>query len=87
MYQFRFRGSYYEIGYEQGKMMRAGILPGLEITLKPPSKERAAVTNECEDIVRKYTPEFLEEFQGVADGLDIDYDLAKVWPLEEKKSV
>ncbi|MHA2232780.1 MAG: C45 family autoproteolytic acyltransferase/hydrolase [Candidatus Hodarchaeales archaeon] len=81
MYQFRFRGSYYEIGYEQGKMMRAGTLPGLEFTLKPPSKERAAITDECEDIVRKYTPEYLEEFQGVADGLDIDYNLAKVWPL------
>lgn len=81
MYQFKFRGSYYEIGYEQGRMMRAGTLPGLEHTLKPPTKERADFTDECEQIVQKYTPELLDEFRGVADGLDIDYDLAKVWPL------
>jgi predicted choloylglycine hydrolase len=81
MYQFKCRGSYYEIGYAQGKMMRAGTLPGLEATLKPPSEERAAFSDDCEEIVRSYTPEFLDEFQGVADGLDIEYNLVKVWPL------
>ncbi len=84
MYQVRLKGTYYEMGYEQGKMLIEGkILPpiwleGIHETVPP---ERLAFADECEEIVRRHMPGFLDELHGVADGAKADYNQVKIWPL------
>ncbi|MHA2362584.1 MAG: C45 family autoproteolytic acyltransferase/hydrolase [Candidatus Hodarchaeales archaeon] len=80
MYQVKLKGSYYEMGYTQGKMLKDKSLPG-DFILNPASETRKQFTEECENIIRKYAPEILDELRGLSDGADIDYDIIKIWPL------
>ena len=81
MYEFKLQGSYYEIGVIQGKRIKEGTYGNYKFLSTKPSKVRAEFTNECEEIVRKHTPSYLQELQGVADASDIDYEIIRVWPL------
>lgn len=77
------KGSYYEMGYMEGKMMKAKILPQiwLESFHETVSSDRLQFANDCEKIVRRYMPSFLDELQGIADATGVDYHKVKIWPL------
>lgn len=81
MYELDLKGSYYEMGVIQGKKIITGAYPGKDDILKPPNEKRVTFTDECEKLVRKYMPDFLNEIQGVADGSDIDFNLVRIWPI------
>jgi predicted choloylglycine hydrolase len=83
MYLARLKGTYYEIGYQQGEMMKRRVLPpiwadSLQGTV---NSKRAKFASECEEIVRLLMPEFLDELRGVSNGVGVDYDKVKIWPL------
>lgn len=83
MYRARLKGTYYEMGYQQGRMMKRGSLPpiwseSIQETVNP---RRTEFANECEEIVRQHMPSFLDELHGVADGVNADYHKIKIWPL------
>lgn len=83
MYQARLKGTYYEMGYQQGTMMKKGNLPpiwsnSLHETVNP---ERTKFADECEEIVRRHTPGFLDELQGISDAVNVDYSKVRIWPL------
>ena len=79
----RVKGTYYEMGYEQGKMIKEKILPQIWFKSfhETVSPGRSEFADECEGIVRQYMPGFLDELHGVADSADADYHKVKVWPL------
>ncbi|UCG37373.1 MAG: hypothetical protein JSV64_03625 [Candidatus Bathyarchaeota archaeon] len=83
MYQARLKGSYYEMGLQQGKMMKRRILPSIwsasfHETVDP---ARIEFADECEEIVRQYMPDFLDELQGISDAFGADYSKVRIWPL------
>jgi len=69
MYHVNVSGSYYEMGYQQGKLLQQGGL-----TMPPPEEKMLQFAQQCERIVGQYMPELLDEIQGVAEGSEIDYD-------------
>jgi len=83
MYKARLKGTYYEMGHQQGEMMKRGSLPPIwsESFHDSVNPERAEFANECEEIVRRYMPDFLEELRGISDTVSVDYDKVKTWPL------
>lgn len=83
MYQVKLKGTYYEMGYEQGKMIKERALPliwfeGIFETVPP---RRSKFADKCEEIVRQHMSGFLDELHGVADAINADYNKVKVWPL------
>jgi predicted choloylglycine hydrolase len=83
MYQARLKGTYYEMGYQQGEMMKRKALPStwLQSFGEEVNPARKDFAEKCEGIVCQYMPEFLEELHGVSDAVGIDYDIVKIWPL------
>ncbi len=83
MYQVRLKGTYYEMGVQQGQLMNGRILPSiwLESIREAVPAERAEFADECEEVVRRYMPGFLDELQGVSDAVQADYQKVRVWPL------
>ncbi|MFX1362909.1 MAG: C45 family autoproteolytic acyltransferase/hydrolase [Promethearchaeota archaeon] len=83
MHQARLRGTYYEMGYQQGKMMKRGVLPPIwsESFHENADPTRREFADACEDIVRQHMPDFLDELHGVADAVSADYQRIKIWPL------
>jgi predicted choloylglycine hydrolase len=69
MYRVRISGSYYEMGLEQGRSLRES-----GFSLPPPDNKTLRFAKQCEEVVRHYMPELLDEIRGVADGAAIDYD-------------
>ena len=62
-------GSYYDMGYEYGGMLRkAGFrLPKI-------SERRLAIGRGCQEAVRRFFPEALNEFKGISEAGGLDYD-------------
>jgi len=83
MYQIRLKGTYYEMGYQQGEMMRKGILPPIwsESLHENVNPERTEFADKCEEIVRRYMSDFLDELHGVADAVGVGYGKVRIWPL------
>ncbi len=83
MYKARLKGTYYEMGHQQGKMMERGALPPIwsESFHETVNSERIDFADKCEEIVRQYMPGFLDELQGISDVFGVDYDKVKIWPL------
>ncbi len=83
MYQARLKGTYHEMGIQQGKMMKRGVLPPIwsESFHETVDPRRAEFADECEEIVRQYMPGFLDELQGTSDAVSVDYNKVKIWPL------
>jgi predicted choloylglycine hydrolase len=83
MYQARLKGTYYEMGHQQGEMMNMGTLPSIwsESLRDSVSPERTEFANECEEIVRRHMPGFLDELRGVSAAVGVGYDKVKIWPL------
>ncbi|MCK5304090.1 MAG: hypothetical protein KAJ72_02500, partial [Candidatus Heimdallarchaeota archaeon] len=71
MKQYNLEGSYYEIGTQTGKILLNQKKNGY-----PPkySKEILEKTTPYEEAVKEFFPEILEEFRGMADALDLDYE-------------
>jgi len=63
--------------------MKRGILPQIwsKSFHETVDSERTEFANECEEIVRRYMPDFLDELLGVSDAVSADYDEVKIWPL------
>jgi predicted choloylglycine hydrolase len=83
MYQARLKGTYYEIGYQQGEMMRKGTLPPIwsESLRENANPERTEFADKCEEIIRRYMSAFLKELHGVADAVGEGYNKVRIWPL------
>ena len=83
MYQARLKGTYYEMGFQQGNMMKGRILPPIrsESIHEAVNPGRVEFADECEEIVRRYMPDSLEELQGISGAIGADYNKVKVWPL------
>lgn len=62
-------GTYYEMGYEYGKMSKARLsLPDAD------TKDRK-YASKCKEHVLEHIPSILEEVQGIADSTDINFEL------------
>jgi len=83
MYQVRLKGTYYEMGCQTGRMMKSRVLPRIwsESFRETITSRRAEFAEKCEEVVRRYMPDFLDELQGIAAATGEDYDRVKVWPL------
>ena len=68
MKKLELKGTYYEMGLQMGEILKktAGYPPSFP-------KEVLKKSVEYEEQVKKYTPDLLDEFRGIADALDIDY--------------
>lgn len=68
MYKLELEGTYYEIGRQIGKALE-------KVKSYPPKfpQEVLEKSHPYEEVAKKYTPDLLEEFRGLADQLDIDY--------------
>lgn len=62
-------GSYYDMGYEYGGMLRKAGFRLPEI-----SERRLAMGKGCQKAVEGFFPEALDEFRGISDAGGIDYD-------------
>ncbi|MFX0150692.1 MAG: C45 family autoproteolytic acyltransferase/hydrolase, partial [Candidatus Hodarchaeota archaeon] len=66
MKNLKLEGSYYEMGTQLGKMIRGRLeLPEAD------AKKQEWASN-CESVMRQYTPELLEELQGIADAANLE---------------
>lgn len=84
MYQVRLKGTYYEMGCQTGKLMKnKRVLPPIwsESFRETISPRRVEFAEKCEEVVRRYMPDFLDELQGIAAATGEDYDRVKISPL------
>ncbi len=65
------KGSYYEIGLSIGRKFRKQVPSHYS---KECTKEKLDFAYDCQDIVKKYCPELLEELQGIADAGNFNYE-------------
>ena len=74
MYHPRLSGTYYEMGFKYGRILK-------RVGYKPPKlpDETKDFAKECEAEVKRVFPEILEEFQGFADGCGISCDELKTF--------
>ena len=72
MKEIKFTGSYYDIGYNNGKY----LIPEKENGFPPKfSQENLEKSKAFEKELRDLTPDLLEEVRGVADGCGVDYQV------------
>lgn len=69
MFHPRVKGTYYEMGYRYGTVLRKR-----SFELPPQSSEKLDLGGKCEREVRRVFPEILEEIGGLADACKLDYD-------------
>jgi predicted choloylglycine hydrolase len=70
MNESNLKGTYYQMGLEQGRILRSvGFVP------PPISQAKREFAKACESAVQQYIPELLEELQGIADGGGFEADL------------
>ncbi len=67
MFEVELRGSYREMGQQQGR-----ILKGLPLPVPDPRRLRFA--RQCEQALLQHAPELLEELQGLAEAGELDYE-------------
>jgi len=69
MHHLDLEGSYYDMGYKYGEILRrAGFkLPKI-------SEKRLEMGLGCQDAVERFFPEALDEFRGISDAGGLDYD-------------
>jgi predicted choloylglycine hydrolase len=67
MREIELRGSYREMGRQQGR-----ILKGMALTTPEPRRLRFA--QQCERAMERHAPEMLEELQGLAEAAELDYE-------------
>ncbi|MBC7264974.1 MAG: hypothetical protein H5T64_11560 [Chloroflexi bacterium] len=69
MYHIKLRGNYEEMGHQQGRPLK-----GSGLTIAPPEPKRLRLAKQCEEIVRQYAPELLDEMRGLAEAAGLDYE-------------
>jgi len=67
MHQIELRGSYEQMGRQQGRPLKG-------ITLPPPEPKMLRFAKQCEEVVGQYAPELLDEMRGLAEAAELDYD-------------
>lgn len=75
MIEINFSGSYYEIGFKLGEMIKDFF------QLPPASKETIAFAQKCRTHVKKYAPGILDELQGLCDATGFDPKLLDAFIL------
>jgi predicted choloylglycine hydrolase len=70
MQEFRFKGSYFDIGLEAGKQLIAEKSRGFPPKFAQEYKEKSKA---WEKVVNDYCPGLLDEMQGMSESLGIDY--------------
>ena len=76
MYHPRLSGSYYEMGFKYGSILKRVGYQAPKV-----SEKTRKFAKECEVEVKLVFPEILEELQGFADGCEISYEDLKVFFL------
>ncbi len=69
MYQVELRGSYEQIGQQQGRPLKQ-----MGLAFSPPEPKMLRFARQCEEIVGQYAPEFLDEMRGLAEAAGLEYD-------------
>ncbi|MBN1330131.1 MAG: hypothetical protein JXA54_11715 [Candidatus Heimdallarchaeota archaeon] len=69
MEKIHLKGSYYDMGYEYGKM-----LAKINFHLPPVTKKCMELGLKCKEYVGSIFPEYLEELQGIATAASLNYD-------------
>jgi predicted choloylglycine hydrolase len=69
MHQVELRGSYEEMGRQQGRPLKQ-----IGLTFPPPEPKTLRFAKQCEEIVSQYAPELLNEMRGLAEGARLEYD-------------
>ena len=81
MHLVKLSGTYYEMGYEYGKVNKARLsLPGVD-------EKDLKYASECKEHVTEHIPSILEEVQGIADSTDINFELLITYLLYNPSSV
>lgn len=78
MHHIDLGGSYYDMGCEYGETLRK---VGFE--LPRVSDKRLRMGLACQEAVRKFFPEALEEFKGISDASGLDYDQLSAFGLTQ----
>ncbi|MFX0125662.1 MAG: C45 family autoproteolytic acyltransferase/hydrolase [Candidatus Hodarchaeota archaeon] len=66
MKEIKLKGSYYEMGTQLGKMIQG------KLHLPEPDTNKLEWASVCENTMQQYTPELLEELQGIADAANLN---------------
>lgn len=69
MHHAKLRGSYEQMGHQQGRPLKR-----IGFTLEPPEEKMLRFAKRCEEIVGRYAPELLDEMHGLAEAADLDYE-------------
>jgi predicted choloylglycine hydrolase len=67
MHQIELRGSYEEMGRQQGRHLKS-------MTLPPPDPKMLRFAKQCEEVVGQYAPELLDEIRGLTEAAEVAYD-------------
>ena len=67
MHQIELRGSYEEMGRQQGRPLKG-------MTLPPSDSRLLRCAKQCEEIVGQHAPELLDEIRGLAAAAELDYN-------------
>ena len=67
MHQIELRGSYEEMGRQQGRPLKG-------MTLPPSDPRMLRFAKQCEEIVGQHAPELLDEIRGLAEAAEVSYD-------------
>ena len=70
MHQVELRGSYEQIGRQQGRPLK-----GIGLTLRPPEPKMLRFAKQCEESVGQYAPELLDEMRGLVEAAEVDYEV------------
>jgi hypothetical protein len=69
MHQVEIRGSYEQMGNQQGRPLKQ-----IGLTFPPPDQKMLHFARQCEEKVERHAPELLDEMQGLAQGAGLDYE-------------
>jgi len=76
MHHVDLRGTYAEMGRQQGLILRAS---GFD--LPPPDPNMLHFARRCEELVARHAPELLDEMHGLAEAAGVDYDAVMTMTL------
>jgi len=68
MHQVQLRGSYRQMGHQQGHSLRETCF-----NLPPPDPKMLRFARQCEELVGQFAPELLDELHALAEASKVDY--------------
>ncbi len=83
MWQRRVSGTYYELGQQVGRLMRAQNYKAFTADVVPFVKNAAKLefAQQCQKAVQAHAPDLLDELQGILDGGDFEFESLGVLEL------